>query len=100
MSSELRVIHIMGREYQVSVKPEEQESLQAAVEMVNEKLQQLMGKQSSGSESTAVMCALMIAHEAVLARRTATLDMPSFQGRIRRMAEKIDQASAVQEKLF
>jgi len=93
-------IHIMGRAYQVSVKPEEHETLQAAVEMVNDKLQQLMGKQSSGSESTAVMCALMIAHEAVVAQRTSGLDMPAYQRRIAAMVEQIDQVSAKQEKLF
>lgn len=100
MANETIAIQIMGRDYQVSVKPEEKETLQAAVVMVNDKLQQLLGKNSSGSESTAVMCALMIAHEAVVAQRTSVLDMPAYQRRIVAMAEKIDQASAVQEKLF
>ncbi|PAT00895.1 MAG: hypothetical protein BSR46_00035 [Candidatus Dactylopiibacterium carminicum] len=90
----------MGREYQVSIKPEEKETLLAAVEMVNAKLQSLTGKTSSGSESTAVMCALMIAHEAVLMERTAGLDMPAYRRRIARMVEQIDEASARQEKLF
>jgi cell division protein ZapA len=98
--SETVQFQIMGREYQVSVKPEERETLQAAVEMVNEKLQQLTGKNTSGSESTAVMCALMIAHEAVVAQRTAGLDMPSYQRRIGALIKQIDQASAKQEKLF
>jgi len=98
--SETVQIQIMGREYQVSVKPEERETLQAAVEMVNNKLQQLMGKNTSGSESTAVMCALMIAHEAVVAQRTAGLDMPAYQRRIETMVKQIDQASTKQEKLF
>lgn len=98
--SEILQIQIMGREYQVSVKPEEKESLQAAVLMVNDKLQQLMGKNTSGSESTAVMCALMIAHEAVVAQRTAGLDMPAYRRRIEAMSKLIDQASMKQEKLF
>jgi cell division protein ZapA (FtsZ GTPase activity inhibitor) len=68
--------------------------------MVNDKLQQLIGKNSSGSESTAVMCALMIAHEAVVVQRTAGLDIPAYTRRISAMADKIDKASAVQEKLF
>lgn len=100
MANETLAIQIMGRDYQVSVKPEEKETLQAAVVMVNDKLQQLMGKNTSGSESTAVMCALMIAHEAVVAQRTAGLDMPDYQRRISALVEKIDRASAVQEKLF
>lgn len=98
--SETVQIQIMGRAYQVSVEPEERETLQAAVEMVNEKLQQLTGKQSSGSESTAVMCALMIAHEAVVARRTAGLDMPAYMRRITAMADQIDRVTAKQESLL
>jgi hypothetical protein len=46
------------------------------------------------------MCALMIAHEAVVAQRTAGLDMPSYQRRIEAMIRQIDQASMKQEKLF
>lgn len=100
MSAENIVIQIMGRDYQVSVLPEEKDTLNSAVEMVNEKLQKLLGKNTSGSESTAVMCALMIAHEAVVAQRSALLDMPSYQRRIEAMVQKIDAASAVHEKLF
>ena len=100
MSAENVVIQIMGRDYQVSVQPEEKETLQAAVEMVNDKLQMLLGKNTSGSESTAVMCALMIAHEAVVTQRAAVLDMPSYKRRIEALVQKIDEASAVQEKLF
>lgn len=98
--SETVQIQIMGREYQVSVKPEEKDTLQAAVLMVNDKLQQLMGKNTSGSESTAVMCALMIAHEAVVAQRTAGLDMPAYRRRIEAMTQQINLASTKQEKLF
>jgi len=100
MANETLVIQIMGRDYQVSVKPEEKDTLQAAVVMVNDKLQQLLGKNSSGSESTAVMCALMIAHEAVVAQHTAGVDIPAYRRRVVAMSEKIDQASAIQEKLF
>lgn len=99
--SDTMQIQIMGRAYQVSVQPGERESLEAAVDMVNEKLQQLIGKQSSGSESTAVMCALMIAHESVVSQRTAGLDMPAYQRRIAAMVEQIDKATGSrQENLF
>jgi len=95
MTSESIVIQIMGRDYQVSVKPDEKDALQEAVVMVNDKLQQLLGKNSSGSESTAVMCALMIAHEAMVAKRSAGLDLPAYRRRIEILVEKIDQATAV-----
>jgi cell division protein ZapA len=95
MTSESIVIQIMGRDYQVSVKPDEKDALQEAVVMVNDKLQQLLGKNSSGSESTAVMCALMIAHEAMVAKRSAGLDLPAYRRRIEILVEKIDQATVV-----
>ncbi|MBK9394216.1 MAG: hypothetical protein RJA63_826 [Pseudomonadota bacterium] len=97
---ETLVIQLMGREYQVSAKPEEVESLQQAVAMVNEKLLQLSGKTTSGSESLAVMAALHIAHDAVVAQRQNTSDLPGGKRRIATMAERIDQAMAKQEKLF
>ncbi|MDQ7989928.1 MAG: cell division protein ZapA [Candidatus Dactylopiibacterium sp.] len=93
-------IQIMGRSYQVSVKPEEEAALDEAVALVNGKLQELMGRQSSGSESTALMCALMIAHEAVLAQRTTGLDMPGYTRRIGAMAEQIEQVARKQDKLL
>jgi len=94
------VIQLMGREYQVSVKPEEVETLQQAVALVNDKLLQLSGKTTSGSESLAVMAALHIAHDAVVAQRSNNLDLPGSKRRISAMGERIDQALAKQEKLF
>ena len=97
---ETLVIQLMGREYQVSAKPEEVESLQQAVAMVNDKLLQLSGKTTSGSESLAVMAALHIAHDAVVAQRQNTSDLPGGKRRMTAMADRIEQAMATQEKLF
>jgi cell division protein ZapA len=98
---ETLVIQLMGREYQVSAKPEEVESLQQAVAMVNDKLLQLSGKTTSGSESLAVMAALHIAHDAVVAQRQQATDLPGGKRRLATMTERIDQAmTANQQKLF
>lgn len=97
---ETLVIQLMGRDYQVSAKPEEVETLQAAVALVNDKLSQLSGKTTSGSESLAVMAALHIAHDAVVAQRQNNLDLPGSKRRIAAMAERIEQTLAKQEPLF
>lgn len=97
---ETLVIQLMGRDYQVSAKPEEVETLQAAVALVNDKLSQLSGKTTSGSESLAVMAALHIAHDAVVAQRQNNLDLPGSKRRIAAMAERVEQTLAKQEPLF
>ncbi|MEC5397896.1 cell division protein ZapA [Uliginosibacterium sp. H1] len=93
-------IHLMGREYSVTVKPEERESLQAAVALVDEKMQQLAGKTTSGGELLAVMTALNIAHEFIQSRAGGGVDLAGSRRRISAMAEHIDDALAKQEKLF
>jgi len=94
------VIQLLGRDYQVSAKPEEVETLQQAVALVNEKLLQLSGKTTSGNESLAVMAALHIAHDAIASQHQSKLDVPACTRRILAMNERIEQALAKQEKLF
>lgn len=91
---ETMIIQLMGREYQVSVKPEERETLQEAVTLVNEKLLQLSGKTTSGSESLAIMAALHIAHDAIVAKRQNTLDLPACKQRVESMTERVARALA------
>ena len=93
-------IRLMGREYSVTVKPEERESLQAAVALVDEKMQQLAGKTTSGGELLAVMTALNIAHEFIQSRHVGGVDLAGSRRRISTMVEGIDEALAKQEKLF
>ena len=73
------VIQLLGREYRISVKPEEKETLQEAVVMVTDRFQQLSGKSSSSTEALAVMTALNIAHEHVQSKRAKDLDLPQYR---------------------
>lgn len=93
-------IHLMGREYSVSVKPEERESLKAAVAMVDSRMQQLAGKTTSGGELLAVMTALNIAHEFVLSQQSGGIDLGGVKRRISAMSDQVEKAVAKQEKLF
>lgn len=97
---ESMVIQLMGREYQVSVAPDEVDTLQQAVAVVSEKLQQLSGKVTSGNESLAVMAALYIAHDAIVAQRRNHLDLPASKGRIKAVNDRLEQVLGQQEKLF
>lgn len=94
------VIQLLGREYKVSVKPEEKETLQAAVAMVGEHLQRLSDKSPSGSEALATMAALSIAHEFVISQRKAGVDLPAHRSKINALSERIDQALTQQKTLF
>lgn len=91
---ETMIIQLMGREYQVSVKPEEKETLMQAVSLVNEKLMQLSGKTTSGSESLAIMTALHIAHDTIVAQRQNTLDIPTCKHRIESMSGRVSKVLA------
>ncbi|MGC3963271.1 MAG: cell division protein ZapA [Rhodocyclaceae bacterium] len=93
-------IQLMGKRFAVSVKPEERETFEAAVALLNEKLQQAAGRSSGSSETLALMTALNIAHDFVVAQRSAGLDLPGHQRRIAAMGQRIEDALAQQEKLF
>ena len=93
-------IELLGRQFSVSVKPEEREAFSAAVTLVQDKMRQLAGKTPSGGETLAIMTALNLAHEFVTTQRLAGLDMPSYRRRITSITERVEQALAKQEKLF
>jgi cell division protein ZapA len=94
------LIQVLGREYRVSVKPEEKETLQVAITMLTERMQQIADKTASSGEALAVMTALNIAHEFVVSQRVPGLDLPGHRRRIASLGETIDQALAKQETLF
>ncbi|HEX5126562.1 MAG TPA: cell division protein ZapA [Rhodocyclaceae bacterium] len=93
-------IQLMGKQFSVSVKPDEREAFLSAVTLVEEKLQQLAGKTASGGETLALMTALNIAHEFIASQRSAGLDLPGYRRRIGSMTDRVDQALAKQEMLF
>lgn len=91
---------VLGREYSVSVKPEERESLLAAVALVDAKMREFDSRTKAASDTLAVMTAINIAHELVQLQRGAGLDLPGYRRRMTAMGERIDTALAPQETLF
>lgn len=90
---------VMGREYSVSVKPEERETLLAAVALVDGRMRELEGRTRAAPETLAVMTALNVAHE-MLQHQRGGLDVQGCKRRIRAMGEQIATALAPQEALF
>jgi cell division protein ZapA len=93
-------IQLMGRRFAVTVKPEERASLEAAVALLNEKLREVAAKGVGSGETLALMTALNIAHDFVVAQQRPGVDLPGYQRRITAMGQRIDDALAQQEKLF
>ena len=57
-------INIMDKDYRVACPPEEQASLRASAEFLNEKLNEIRNRGSViGTERIAIMAALNLAHE-------------------------------------
>lgn len=74
-------VQILGKEYPISCPPEEQHDLLMAARYLDEKMRQIRGTgRVIGSERIAVMAALNIAHELLLANqrnKSASQDFPS-----------------------
>jgi cell division protein ZapA len=93
-------IDLMGRQYSVSVKPEERETLLAAVKMVDERMRKLAERSSAGGEGLALMTALDIANEFITNQHSAAVDLPAYRRRIKSVGEEMEHALAKQENLF
>jgi cell division protein ZapA len=93
-------IKLLGKEYRVSVKPEEREGLLQAVRYLDEKLAELATKTQSGGEKLAVMTALNIALEFLQFQHNGGVDLQSSKRRISLMNARLDGVLAQQERLF
>lgn len=93
-------IKLLGKEYQVSCKPEDRDGLLAAVEFLDDKLAELARKTGASGERLAVMTALNIVHEFLQQQRGGGFDMPAARRRIGLMSARLDGVLAQQEKLF
>ena len=93
-------VSIMGREFRVACKPDEQKALLEAVEYLNRKMQEIkeQGK-INGVDRIAIMAALNISHE-FLTTRFGNFDVSEIKRRIAGIETTLDQALADQEKLF
>ena len=93
-------ISIMGREFRVACAPDEQKSLQEAVDYLNRKMQDIKDQgKINGLDRIAIMAALNISHE-FLTTRLGSFDVSEYKRRMASIETTLDQALADQEKLF
>ena len=65
---------LFGREYRLACPPEQQSALQAAVALVNTKMQEVASKSRQVStERAAIMAALTLAHDFLEAQKNSTV---------------------------
>ncbi len=101
MSANTLDIKLLGKDYRVACPPEERESLQAAVELLDERMGEMATKSKSTGERLAVMTALNLAHELLSQKNPgAGVDRYDLKRRISAMEARLDAALALQEKLF
>ncbi len=94
-------INIMGREFRVACKPQEEHSLREAVDYLNLKMQEI--KESgkvTGHERIAIMAALNISHEYLTMRVGGNFDVAQIKRKINSIERTLDQALADQNELF
>jgi cell division protein ZapA len=95
-------ISIMGRDLKVACPPGEEAQLAAAVDLLNQKMQEIKdaGKVVS-FDRIAMIAALNIAHDLLKSRSGKNaVDNIDVKRRIHSMGKLIDQTLADQEKLF
>jgi len=94
-------ITIMGRNFRVACKDEEQAGLLEAVEYLNHRMGEIRDQgKIVGLERIAIMAALNITHEFLGAKVGDGFDMAGFKRRMNGMEAVIDQALSEQSKLF
>jgi len=99
-SIQLEVV-ILGRQYKIACRPEEQAELLAAVGYLDSKMREIRdGPKSPGVEKVSVMAGLNIAHELLRARNAANFDSEDIRRRIVDMQVAIEQAMVQQDQLF
>ncbi len=94
-------VNIMGREFRVGCPADEEATLLQAVELLNEKMQEIRttGK-VAGLERVAILAGLDIAHEYLQIRAGAgNFDIGAIQRRIKNMNATIDALLEEQQDL-
>lgn len=94
-------ITIMGRNFRVACKEEEQSGLLEAVDYLNRRMEEIRDQgKIVGLERIAIMAALNITHEFLGAKVEGGFDIAAFKRRMTQMETVIDQAMSEQSKLF
>jgi cell division protein ZapA len=94
-------VTIMGREFRVACRDEEQAGLLEAVDYLNKKMLDIRdGGKVIGLERIAIMAALNIAHELLTTKVGGGFDLGEMKRRMNRIETLLDQAMSEQAKLF
>jgi len=95
-------VSIMGREFRVGCPAEEEPTLLQAVDLLNDKMQEIRATgKVVGMEKIAIMAALNISHEFLQVRvGSGDFDIGAIQRRIKSMDAMIDAALQEQNDLF
>ena len=101
-------ISIQGKDYRVACEPDEKPALEAAVQLLDGRLEDMASRTRSGGEKLVVMVALNLAHELLalqqtlgpehVAQATASVDATSARRRIASIEAKLDAALAAQKQ--
>ena len=94
-------VNLLGRTYRVACNDGEREALMQAVAYLDAKMNEIRkaGK-VVGTERTAVMAALNVAHELLSVKLGGGFDVGQAKQRILAIESQLDEAIAKQEKLF
>lgn len=82
-------IKLLDREYRISCAPDERSDLRLAAEMLDNKMREMRDAQVVGLDRIAVMAALNLANELVLANRAAGKQQDQSL-RLSRLTERMD----------
>jgi cell division protein ZapA len=94
-------VTVLDRTLKIACKEDEKADLLQAVAYLDAKMREVRDNgKVLGAERVAIMAALNIAHELLIARRTSDFDSDAFERRMKSMVEAIDQAMSAQEHLF
>ncbi|MEX2367507.1 MAG: cell division protein ZapA [Pseudohongiellaceae bacterium] len=95
MSSEVDSVNItiLGKEYQISCPPEEEEALRKSARYLDEQMARIKSRGSIlGFEKIAVMAALNISHELLKKSRMVAESETGSQQDLKQLEDKIDLA--------
>jgi cell division protein ZapA len=96
---------LLGKDYRVACKPDEREGLLDAVALLDGKLKEAGDKTRGNGERVAVMVALNLAHELLIAKaipqdQAVALEQEAIQRRINSIEAKLDESLALHQQLF
>ena len=98
-------ISIRDKKYQVACGDDERETLEAAVVLLNQRMEEIATRTRSGGEKLAVMAALNLAYDVVAqqtgkppAKRPEDVDAPAIKRRIKSIEAKLEAALAEQKQ--